>query len=224
MSPKLGVADTRRDQVKRAALESLMERGFADMSVKDIARRAGVSTGILYHYFVNKDDILIQALAMAFRDADTALRRRVGVVQGDGARLDAYLLEAGTMGSVQQEAAQILLAALGQVGASEEVRGRLARLFADFRDYARELLLEAPGDCAGDPPPSPDGAGAPYAESADVAAALIVASGIGLACQWMVAPGSIDPTACGRALQGLFGSGPAPEGSGGHPDEVASKS
>jgi AcrR family transcriptional regulator len=218
------MADARREQVKRAALESLMERGFADMSVKDIARRAGVSTGILYHYFVNKDDILIQALAMAFRDADTALRRRVGVAQGDGARLDAYLLEAGTMGSVQQEAAQILLAALGQVGASEEVRTRLARLFADFRDYARELLQEASGDCAGDPPPSPDGAGVPHAADADVAAALIVAAGIGLACQWAVAPGSVDPTACGAALQDLFGSRPAPAGSGGYPDEAGSRS
>ena len=222
MSPKLGVADARREQVKRAALESLVERGFADLSVKDIARRAGVSTGILYHYFVNKDDILIQAVAMAFRDADGALRSRVGEEQGQGSRLRAYLHEAATMGSDHREATQILLAALGQVGASEEVRRRLARLFADFRDYARELILESAGDAAGHPEVERDGT-AEQAAQVDVVAALIVAAGIGLACQWAVAPGTIDPAACGTALQSLFGSVHVSAGSGEHPDETASR-
>ncbi len=218
MSPKLGVADARREQVKRAALESLVERGFADMSVKDIARRAGVSTGILYHYFVNKDDILIQALAMAFRDADTALRSRVEEAHGQGARLNAYLIETGTMGSDHREATQILLAALGQVSASEEVRGRLARLFAGFRDYAREVIQEASGGAAGDP----QAGAAPQSAEVDVTAALIVAAGIGLACQWAVAPGAIDPLACGTALQSLFVSLPAPAGPDGPPGGAAS--
>ena len=223
MSPKLGVADARREQVKRAALESLVERGFAELSVKDIARRAGVSTGILYHYFVNKDDILIQAVAMAFRDADGALRRRGGEEQGQGGRLHAYLHEAATMGSDHREATQILLAALGQVGASEEVRGRLARLFADFRDYARELIVEASGDAADDRLAGRDDAAALPAAQVDVAAALIVAAGIGLACQWAVAPGAIDPAACGTALQSLFGSVHTSAGSDEHKDDATSR-
>ena len=39
-----------------------MERGAADLSLREIARRAGFSPGALYKYFDSKDDV-IKALA-----------------------------------------------------------------------------------------------------------------------------------------------------------------
>lgn len=194
MSPRIGVADTRREQVKRAALECLLEQGFADLSVKDIARRAGVSTGVLYHYFKNKDDILLQALAMAFLEADASLRRSVEQAEEGEPRLGAYLHGACTMGKDNPRAAQILLAALGQVGHSPAVTGRLARLFADFRSYARELIRKA----------RPEGADRLPADRVDALAALVVAVGLGLACQWAVQPGAVDPDVCGAELRRAF--------------------
>lgn len=195
MSPKIGVADARREQVKRAALACLVEQGFANLSVKDIARRAGVSTGVLYHYFNNKDDILLQALAMAFLEADVSLRRSVEQAEEGEPRLQAYLHEACTMGKENPRATQILLAGLGQVGHSSAVTGRLTRLFADFRSYARDLILKA----------APGGADSLPPDRVDALAALIVAVGLGLACQWAVEPGAVDPDACGVELQRAFG-------------------
>lgn len=194
MSPKVGVADARRQQVKRAALECLVEQGFVNLSVKDIARRAGVSTGVLYHYFANKDDILIQALAMAFFDADMALRQSVGQAGEGEPRLRTYMHEAAVMGQDHPRATQALLNALGQAGYSGAVTGRLARLFADFRGYARELILKA----------LPPGSDSPPPDRVDAMAALIVAVGIGLACQWAVQPGAIDPEASAAELQRVF--------------------
>lgn len=194
MSPRIGVADARREQVKRAALECLVEQGFADLSVKDIARRAGVSTGVLYHYFKNKDDILLQALAMAFLEADASLRRSVEQAEEGKPRLGAYLHGACTMGKDNPRATQILLTALGQVGYSAAVTSRLARLFADFRSYARGLILKA----------RPDGAGSLSPERVEALATLVVAVGLGLACQWAVQPGAVDPEVCGAELRRAF--------------------
>ncbi len=51
-----------RDEILVAAREVLLERGAADLSLREIARRADFSPGALYKYFDNKDDV-IKALA-----------------------------------------------------------------------------------------------------------------------------------------------------------------
>jgi AcrR family transcriptional regulator len=51
-----------RDEILETAREVLLERGAADLSLREIARRAGFSPGALYKYFDNKDD-LVRVLA-----------------------------------------------------------------------------------------------------------------------------------------------------------------
>ena len=48
----------RRKQILRAAIEVFSERGFHRTRVSDIAKRAGVAYGLIYHYFDSKDDVL----------------------------------------------------------------------------------------------------------------------------------------------------------------------
>lgn len=56
------VADTyleaRRQQVIDAAIKCFARKGLHDTTMKDIAQEAGVSYGIVYHYFRNKEDII----------------------------------------------------------------------------------------------------------------------------------------------------------------------
>jgi AcrR family transcriptional regulator len=51
-----------RDEILESAREVLLERGAADLSLREIARRAGFSPGALYKYFDSKDDV-VKALA-----------------------------------------------------------------------------------------------------------------------------------------------------------------
>lgn len=46
-----------------AAEECMLEKGFHGTSVQDIAKRAGISTGLIYRYYKNKDSI-IEALVV----------------------------------------------------------------------------------------------------------------------------------------------------------------
>jgi TetR/AcrR family fatty acid metabolism transcriptional regulator len=48
----------RKKQILRAAVEVFAERGFHRTRVSDIARRAGVAYGLIYHYFDSKDAVL----------------------------------------------------------------------------------------------------------------------------------------------------------------------
>ena len=51
----------KRAAILQAALELIGEQGFQNTPMSLIAKRAGASAGIIYHYFASKDD-LIQAL------------------------------------------------------------------------------------------------------------------------------------------------------------------
>jgi len=52
----------RRSQVLGAAIELFGKRGYHATTVQQIATRAGVSTGLVYQYFGDKEDILFLAL------------------------------------------------------------------------------------------------------------------------------------------------------------------
>jgi AcrR family transcriptional regulator len=48
-----------REKILEAALELFRERGFAEATMRDIAGRAGVATGLAYYYFESKDAIVL---------------------------------------------------------------------------------------------------------------------------------------------------------------------
>lgn len=60
--PKLGMGPIRRKQLVEAAIAVIHEQGFANATVARIARRAGVSAGMVHHYFRNKDDLLFTTM------------------------------------------------------------------------------------------------------------------------------------------------------------------
>lgn len=55
-------AEERRDEILAGALAVFSEKGFEGASVKEIAQRAGVAPGLLYHYFESKEDLLFATL------------------------------------------------------------------------------------------------------------------------------------------------------------------
>jgi AcrR family transcriptional regulator len=57
-----GIADQRRDQMLRAALDVISERGFADTRIADIAERIGISPALVIYYFKTKDQLLTEAI------------------------------------------------------------------------------------------------------------------------------------------------------------------
>ncbi|MEB5928444.1 transcriptional regulator BetI [Acinetobacter schindleri] len=56
--PKVGMQPIRRQQLIDATLAAVNELGFAESSISQIAQRAGVSTGIISHYFGGKNGLI----------------------------------------------------------------------------------------------------------------------------------------------------------------------
>jgi AcrR family transcriptional regulator len=57
-----GTADLRREQMLRAALEVICERGYPDTRIADVAERIGISPALVIYYFKTKDQLLTEAI------------------------------------------------------------------------------------------------------------------------------------------------------------------
>lgn len=51
-------ADARREQLLEIALEVFAEKGVDGSTIKDIARRAEIAEGLIYHYFASKAELV----------------------------------------------------------------------------------------------------------------------------------------------------------------------
>ena len=60
--PKLGMAPIRRKQLVEAAIAAIHAHGFANATVARIARQAGISSGMVHHYFKDKDELLFATM------------------------------------------------------------------------------------------------------------------------------------------------------------------
>jgi AcrR family transcriptional regulator len=57
--------DERRRQLLEAGARAFTERAYDEVSMSDVARAAGISKGLLYHYFPSKRDFFTATLAAA---------------------------------------------------------------------------------------------------------------------------------------------------------------
>ena len=56
--PKVGMQPIRRKQLINATIQCIYQYGLLGTTVKKVSEQAGVSTGIINHYFGSKDDML----------------------------------------------------------------------------------------------------------------------------------------------------------------------
>lgn len=85
-------ADVRREALIDATCAALADAGLAGVSVRNICARAGVSPGLLRHYFDGIDDLVCAAYAATSARMDAIFEAAIASVPPEPrARLDAFL-------------------------------------------------------------------------------------------------------------------------------------
>jgi TetR/AcrR family transcriptional regulator, transcriptional repressor of bet genes len=141
-------ADTRRDALIGACAASLAANGVQGTSVRAICTAAGVSPGLLRHYFDGIDALVAATYHWTGERVQTALSNAVAAApQTPRARLMAYLTASFAPPIADPE----LLATWLAFWSLTKTDARIAALHKDiYRDYRAELesLLAAcqPGD------------------------------------------------------------------------------
>jgi len=141
--PKLGMGPVRRNQLIEAAISSLHDYGYADTTVARIAKKAGVSSGIVHHYFDGKDDLLFATMQHMLRDLRAETLKRLKQAQTPRGRLSA-IVEANFAPS--QYSPDVMTAWLALYGSARQsanltriLRLYDARLKSNLSDAFRKL-------------------------------------------------------------------------------------
>lgn len=83
--------EIRRRQLIEATIASIHDVGFADASVKSIAAKAGVSAGIVHHYFEGKGELLEATLRQLGANLSASVVRRLRAAKNVAHRLMAVV-------------------------------------------------------------------------------------------------------------------------------------
>ena len=89
--PKLGMEPIRRAALIDAAIAEIGQAGSLDITVSQIARRAGVSSGLAHHYFGNKEQLLLAAMRHVLSDYSLEVRRGLKAAKTPVERLNAIV-------------------------------------------------------------------------------------------------------------------------------------
>ncbi|QFS83410.1 HTH-type transcriptional regulator BetI [Roseivivax sp. THAF40] len=81
----------RRHQLIAATLREIGAKGTLNVTVGQIAKRAGVSPGLAFHYFGDKERLFLAAMRSILRDYGRQIRRALKGCETPRARLEAIL-------------------------------------------------------------------------------------------------------------------------------------
>ena len=84
-------ADKRREDMIRAALDVIVERGYPDTRIADVAERAGTSPALVIYYFGTRDRLLVDALRYSEESGYEAAERMLAEVPSLRERLSLLI-------------------------------------------------------------------------------------------------------------------------------------
>ena len=145
--PKLGMAPIRRKQLVEAAIAVIHEQGFANATVARIARRGGISPGMVHHYFRNKDDLLYATMLHLLVDLRADAVGRLARAADPGQRINAIIEACFGEQQFDEQVFSAWLALYGNARQSDRLRRIVAiyhrRLRSSLVHELRRLVPEA---------------------------------------------------------------------------------
>lgn len=144
---RAGADDDRRRQLIEATIDTMADLGFAATSLAHIARRAGVSPGLVAHYFDDKEGLLEATLRAMSARLTRASTRRLAAARDPRARIQAVIDSVLAPEEFDRRTCSVWLAFWGEVIHSRRLK-RIQhvyeqRLLSNLRHALRRLMLPA---------------------------------------------------------------------------------
>lgn len=182
-------AQERIRHIIEASTTVMARQGYANTSMKDIAREAGIAQGLIHYYFGAKEDLVLAVLREACGAMLEESRRSFGEATGDPLSRAWAALRAAERRSIERpELFRLMLEMIPLSISNEALGAQLQELYSNLCDETTEMVEELSEML---PTPLP-------ISSRDFAG-VIVAAIDGLAVRGMVDPGA-DTSSLFRAL------------------------
>jgi len=126
--PKLGMEPIRREALVKATITEIGRAGSLDVTVSQIAKRAGVSSALAHHYFGGKDQIFLAAMRHIMTVYGAQVRGALALAKTPRDRVEAVIRASFEAGNFRAEVISAWLNFYVQAQTSDEAR-RLLRIY-----------------------------------------------------------------------------------------------
>lgn len=138
------IRDERREEILRAALKVFACKGLAAAKISDIAHAAGLSHGLVYHYFRSKDEIFTELVRKAF---ESSLGIFAYAAQGEGDPLERLrsMTETILSGAFEGESPYyflMIIQAYTSDSVPREVKDLAKEMELQYQEYLTPLVVE----------------------------------------------------------------------------------
>ncbi|GHO85698.1 TetR/AcrR family transcriptional regulator [Dictyobacter formicarum] len=150
------IREEQREKILEGARKVFARKGRV-ATMADVATEAGVSQGLAYRYFANKEALFQALIEQVMQSTHTLMQRVVEMPGTPGERLD-FLLSRIVKGRHKHLELVEFVQLLSQMQSSEEIPDHLREIVVrqgqPLRDMVRQLIIEgqATGEVAGDDP------------------------------------------------------------------------
>ncbi len=182
------IEEVRRRQIVDTAIETIAQRGFAHTTLNDIAKQAGVSTGVITYHFKNKDDLIEQSIKKLLEAPNDFVVTRVDKQSSHRDRLRAYITANIEFMREHRSHSVALIYSFGSIGSEQERHRIMARQHAKIRKYLTKILKAG------------QDTGQFRDFHAETVAQILFAALEGVMLQWVLDEQAIDLTVCADEL------------------------
>jgi len=137
--PRIGMEPVRRKALISAAIDAIHDRGMGQVTMGEIARRAGVSAALAHHYFGGKDQLLLATMRHLLAELGEEIQTRLGEAKTPSGRLSAVIRGNFAAGQFRPAVISAWLAFYVQAQNDPEAR----RLLRVYRRRLESNLLHA---------------------------------------------------------------------------------
>lgn len=102
--PKLGVKPIRKEALVKATILEIGRTGSLDVTVSQIAKRAGMSSALAHHYFGSKEEMFLAAMRHILTLYGAEVRGALAVAEGPEGRVRAILVASFSPSNFRREA------------------------------------------------------------------------------------------------------------------------
>ncbi len=89
--PRIGMEPVRRKALISAAIDAIHDRGMGQVTMGEIARRAGVSAALAHHYFGGKGQLLLATMRHLLAELGEEIQARLAAATTPHERLSAII-------------------------------------------------------------------------------------------------------------------------------------
>ncbi|TAL38041.1 MAG: TetR family transcriptional regulator [Spirochaetes bacterium] len=136
------ILEKRKKQITSATYKVVSKKGYYNFTIRDIAREAGLSTGLVHYYFKDKDELLFTLLKMMNNNLREILVKELSTAKDPREKLKIFMDQAFRLLQREKEYFHVLIDFWTQINHNDRIRKANTKLYESYRVEIASILNE----------------------------------------------------------------------------------